>query len=670
MDTSGEYRMKKLFTIDDFMVAFMSAMGYGLGYTLAKQAGWSEILCLAACIALGMSLEALVSKIVFSKVVQKKKQNRICTYVIIFLVFLAAQYFAYSKMGVSLLENLREEFASVVGIPILGFIVNMIIRGFRVWKIRKRYGDGSEGFVFDLKREDIEETNAQNQAVRGEYDANLAVKTRTGVFVGYKYKEIVCYLGIPYAKPPVGERRWKAPEPLDPSDGVFQAVNFGASAIQVEHTGSIIRNHRQSEDCLTLNICAGKSKDTGESKDRTPKPVLVLFHSGDFTSGGAVDPLMYGTNYVTKHPDILFVSFNYRLGIFGFIDFKEVPGGEAYPDAINLGLLDQIAALAWIKENISAFGGDPDKITVLGFESGATSICLLAASEQARGLFRKAFVFNGNLGHVYETPDNARALAKELCKETHTSSMQELMQLSTQSLKEAAQRLWRNMCAPTNDGTLIPSDVYAAYEEGKASGIEFILGFPGKEMQVLRSVIGEQNYEDLISAAVAEIENYTDSAASEAVQKYIKSQTAAAGEMEAKTRIAEQWNALGIYRTALKLSRGGNTVHVLLWDEKPLIENLGSGTIDAAAALLGNGDALHMYGSVMDKDLSEILQTLLAKYIKGEALRLYRNEITYVDALDWKAFPKALIVSDGIIKCGPIENRITEVKELLELAKK
>ena len=656
--------MKKLFTIDDFMVAFMSAMGYGLGYTLAKQAGWSEILCLAACIALGMSLEALVSKIVFSKAVQKKKRNRVCTYVIIFLVFVAAQYFAYSRMGVSLLENLQEEFTYVVGIPILGFIVNMIIRGFRVWKIRKRYGDGGEGFVFNLKREDIEETNAQNQAVRGEYDADLAVKTRTGVFVGYKNKKTVCYLGIPYAKPPVGERRWKAPEPLAPSDRVFQAENFGASAIQVEHKGSIIKNHRQSEDCLTLNICVGESKDSGK------KPVLVLFHSGDFTSGGAVSPLMYGTNYVAAHPDIVFVSFNYRLGIFGFIDFKEVPGGEAYPDAINLGLLDQIAALTWIKENISAFGGDPDKITALGFESGATSICLLAASEQAKGLFRRAFVFNGNLGHVYETPDNARTLAKELLKETHTSSMQELAQRSTESLKEAAQRLWRNMCAPTCDGTLIPSDVYAAYEEGKASGIEFILGFPGKEMQVLRSVIGDQNYEDLISAAVAEIENYTDSAASEAVQKYIKSQTAAAGEMEAKTRIAEQWNALGIYRTALKLSRGGNTVHILLWDEKPLIENLGSGTIDAAAALLGNGDALHMYGSVMDKDLSEILQTLLAKYIKGEALRLYRNEITYVDALDWKAFPKALIVSDGIIQCGPIEDRITEVKELLEMAKR
>ena len=656
--------MKKLFTIDDFMVAFMSAMGYGLGYALAKHAGWSDIMSLAACLVLGMSLETVVSKIIYSKAVQKKNSNRFITYVVIFLVFTAAQYFAYSRMGVSLLGDLRDEWAFVVGFPIVAFIVNMIIRGFRVRKIRKRYGDGSKGFVFDLTKEDIEETNAQNQAVQGDYDADLAVKTRTGVYVGYLEKKTACYLGIPYAKPPVGERRWKAPEPLESSDQVMEAQNFGASAIQVDHKGSIIKNHRQSEDCLTLNICVG------ESKDRTPKPVLVLFHGGDFTCGGAVSPLMYGTNYVAEHPDIVFVSFNYRLGIFGFIDFKEVPGGEAYPDAINLGLLDQIAALQWIKENISAFGGDPDKITVLGFESGATSICLLAASERAKGLFRKAFVFNGNLGHVYETPDNARALAKELLKETHTSSMQELMQLSTESLKEAAQRLWRNMCAPTNDGTLVPADVFAAYEEGRASGVDFILGIPGREMHVMRSVIGDRNYEELISAVVADIQQYADGAAAEAVQEYIKSQTAAAGETDAKTKIAEQWNALGIYRTALKLSQGVNNVHVMLWDEKPVIENLGSGTTDAAAALLGNAEALQMYGSVMDKDLSEILQTLLSKYIKGEALRLYRNEITGLDAMEWKAFPKALIVSDGIIKCGPIEDRITEVKELLEMAKR
>ena len=121
-------------------------------------------------------------------------------------------------------------------------------------------------------------------------------------------------------------------------------------------------------------------------------------------------------------------------------------------------------------------------------------------------------------------------------------------------------------------------------------------------------------------------------------------------------KIAEQWNALGIYRGAFKLSKGGNKVHIMLWDEIPLIENLGSGTVDAAAALLGNSEALQMYGSVMDKDVSEILQSFLHKFVKGEPLRLYHNEIQKVDAFDWKAFPQALIVSDGKIMCGPIKD--------------
>lgn len=124
--------------------------------------------------------------------------------------------------------------------------------------------------------------------------------------------------------------------------------------------------------------------------------------------------LLYGDEFIEEHPDIIFVSFNYRLGIFGFIDFSEIPGGEAYPDALNLGLLDQIAALEWIKENIAAFGGDPDRITVMGFESGASSICLLAASDRAKGLFRKAFAFYGSPDMAYNTPDVSRALARDL----------------------------------------------------------------------------------------------------------------------------------------------------------------------------------------------------------------------------------------------------------------
>ena len=652
--------MKKLFTIDDFMVAFISAMGYGFGYTIPMHLGWPQLACMVACFALGIALEELISKIVFSKTVQQKTVNRVFTYVAILLVFLIAEFVSMRLLGTSLMEDLEEEFAWVVGLPILGLVVNLCIRGYRVRKIRKLYGDGSEGYVFDVTDKDIEEVNRQNQSIRSEYDTDCAVKTRTGVYVGEKYKKTRIFMGIPYAKPPVGELRWKAPEPLPASEEVFEAKNFGASPIQVEHKGSIIRHHRQSEDCLTLNIAAGAGKT--EAK----KPVLVLFHHGDFTYGGAVDPLLYGGDYVNSHQDVVIVSFNYRLGIFGFIDFSEIPGGEACPDALNLGLLDQIAALKWIRENIAAFGGDPERITVLGFESGATCICLLAASAQAKGLFQRAFVFNGSPESAYDTSDASRALAKALLKETNTSTMAELLQLDTETLKAAAQRLWMNMCAPTCDGKLIPKQVYEAYRNGAASCIEFIVGITGGGMQAYRSSVGGRNYEDAVNAAVDDMQGYMDPSITGAVRAYIEARTAASSELEAKSKLAAQYIALGVYRVAAKLSQGGSKVRLMYWDEKALIENLGSGTADVLATLLGNGEALQQYGSVMNADLSEPLQALLLKFVSGDALQLYRNEITGFDGLEWKAFPQALIVSDGKIMCDTIEDRITDVKELLD----
>ena len=225
------------------------------------------------------------------------------------------------------------------------------------------------------------------------------------------------------------------------------------------------------------------------------------------------------------------------------------------------------------------------------------------------------------------------------------------------------------MCAPTFDGKLIPHDVSQLYQEGTASGIEFIIGCSSKETQVWRSIIGNQNYEDMISLAMADMHKYIDDSASEAVEKYIEAQTAATNEMEAKLDFVEQWNGLDNYQCASELSKSGNKVHIMFWDQKPLIENLGSGTIDVVGVLLGNSEALHMYGSVMDKDLSEILQSFLRKFINGNALQLYHNEIKGVDAIDWKAFPKALIVSDGKIICAKIEDRLTEITELFDCIK-
>ena len=655
--------MKKLFTVDDFMIAFISALGYGFGESVSELFGWHWLACLAASLALGFAVEEIISKIAFSETVQKKTINRVLTYAAFFLVFMIADYVSVIWMGVSMIDYLLEEFLYVVGIPTIGFMAAMLIRRYRAEKIREVYGDGSKGYIFNMSKEDIEEINRQNQPVLGEYDTDCAVRTRTGIYVGEKDKNIISYLGIPYAKPPVGNLRWKAPEPLPSSEAVFEAKNYGASAVQVDQKGLILKYHRQSEDCLTLNIIV--SDDESENL----KPVLVVFHQGIFSYGGSVDPLLEGCEFVDSHSDIVFVSFNYRLGIFGFVDFSEVPGGDAYPDSANLGLLDQIAALQWVKENIAAFGGDPERITVLGFEAGATSICLLSACERAKGLFSKAFIF-GSPVLAYDNPKPAKVLASKLLKETNTSTMDELLQLKTESLKEAAQRLWSNMYGPTCDGKLLPSDVYRACKNGAASGIEFIIGFTSNEMQVFHSFLGDKNYGDLISVAVADMMKYLDDSAANAVHEYIETQTALSTELEAKSKLIEQWNALCIHRIAFRLLQGGNKVHLMYWDEKPLIEKLGSGTVDTAATLLGNDEALRMYGSMVNADLSETLQSFLLKFMNGNPLRLYTNEIKGVSAIEWKSFPKALIVSDDKIHCDTITNRLTEIKGLLDYTMK
>ena len=205
--------------------------------------------------------------------------------------------------------------------------------------------------------------------------------------VGAKEKDALSFSGIPYSKPTVGERRWKAPEPLSESEDAFEAKHFGASAIQVDYDVSFLKLHRQSEDCLTLNICVA-SKRT-EYK----KPVILFFHHGDFTYGGSADPLLHGEEFIKVYPDSVGVTFNYRLGIFGFIDFSEIPGGENYPDALNLGLLEQIAALRWIKENISVFGGDSERITVMGFESGAFPPVYLSRANRRMDCSKKRSYF-------------------------------------------------------------------------------------------------------------------------------------------------------------------------------------------------------------------------------------------------------------------------------------
>jgi para-nitrobenzyl esterase len=198
------------------------------------------------------------------------------------------------------------------------------------------------------------------------------------------------YKGIPYAAPPVGERRWKPPQPVTPWEGVRPAVEYGPSCPQHNTLERLYggRLGPTSEDCLYLNVW------TPAERADARLPVMVWIHGGGYTAGSGSSSYYEATALAQK--GVVVVTFNYRLGIFGFFAHpllsKESPEGVSG----NYGLLDQIAALHWVKRNIAAFGGDPNRVTIFGESAGAGSVCYLMVSPLAKGLFHRAIAQSGS----------------------------------------------------------------------------------------------------------------------------------------------------------------------------------------------------------------------------------------------------------------------------------
>ena len=195
----------------------------------------------------------------------------------------------------------------------------------------------------------LAEERAKLQALYGEnrkitdgnYDKSLAVKCINGTFVGRKTDNVIAYKGIPFVgEQPVGEHRWKAPIDIVPDDGIYEAYYNAKSPCQVDDEWQRASLYPRGEDCLYLNVWKA---DDGAVK----KPVMVWIHGGAFEVGGTVEPREEGTNFVRENPDVILVYIEYRLGVFGFFHLSHLPDGADYPDAQNLGLMDQMMALKW-----------------------------------------------------------------------------------------------------------------------------------------------------------------------------------------------------------------------------------------------------------------------------------------------------------------------------------
>lgn len=212
------------------------------------------------------------------------------------------------------------------------------------------------------------------------------VKITGGEVAGVQADGLAIHLGIPYAAPPVGPLRWRAPQAVVPWPGVRDARHFGAACAQTAQWVT----HIKSEDCLYLNVWAPSPSATPPER----LPVLVWLHGGGYYGGTAAQEGFNGAN-LARHGAVV-VTLNYRLGVFGFFSHPELSREAPYRVSGNQGILDQITALRWVKDNIAAFGGDPARVTIMGESAGAESVAVLVATPLAKGLFQRAIAQSGN----------------------------------------------------------------------------------------------------------------------------------------------------------------------------------------------------------------------------------------------------------------------------------
>lgn len=338
----------------------------------------------------------------------------------------------------------------------------------------------------------------------GEYQKNVKALTEVSVKQGKVKGKVLHGLGtfmaIPFAEAPVGDLRWKAPVPKKAWNGVLDATVAGAMPPQKANSWPGAPAPKMSEDCLYLNV------QTPAESASEKLPVLVWIHGGGFITGDANSN--DGTKFAKQ--GIVFVSLSYRTGALGFLALPELSAENERGISGNYGLLDMIEGLKWVKENISAFGGDPDKVTIMGESAGAIAVSMLCSSPLAKGLFRGAISESGGSFCPVDSVrvDNngirdvkgAEAFGVEFMKRIGASSLAELREMSYEKWVGDGPSIGVGGFWPTVDGYVLPDDQYKMYEAGNYNDVNVLIGTNSDEGAMFSRPTGLAKYKADIKA--------------------------------------------------------------------------------------------------------------------------------------------------------------------------
>ncbi len=327
------------------------------------------------------------------------------------------------------------------------------------------------------------------------------VKVEQGILQGTIQDSLTIFRGIPFAAPPVGDLRWKAPQPVEKWDSVRPATEFAPAPMQGGNPPS-----GKSEDCLYLNVW------TPAKSAKEKIPVMVYIYGGGFSGGYTSDPWISGEKLAKK--GVVLVSVAYRVNQFGFLAHAGLSAENPNHVSGNYGLLDQIAALQWVKKNIAAFGGDPDKVTIFGESAGAISVSMLCASPLAKGLFSGAISQSGGSfgptrpitypGENMKTLAQAEIEGETFLQKAGVSSIEELRKVDADKLPTGFGMPggW-----PIVDGYVILDDQYKLYEAGNYNDIPVLIGYNSDEGASFTWV---KSTEDFIAGVKARYGNFAD----------------------------------------------------------------------------------------------------------------------------------------------------------------
>jgi para-nitrobenzyl esterase len=304
----------------------------------------------------------------------------------------------------------------------------------------------------------------------------LTVKTVQGKVHGKLINQdrVRAFLGIPYAAPPIGDLRWKAPQPPARWKGVRDATNYGARCIQQGvYPDMVFQDTGPSEDCLFLNVFTPAG-----AKAKSKLPVMFWIHGGGYSGGSASEPRHDGDFLPLK--GVVLVTINYRLGVFGFLATADL-AKEADGAAGNYGLLDMVAALQWVQGNIAKFGGDPGNVTIFGESAGSGAVSTLMAAQLAQGLFQRAIGESGSAldgGDLAPTPLARRMVSNGTWVESlGVKSLKELRAMPAEEILEAAQKEGAPRFSPVVDGRLLTEPVTDTYAAGKQTHVPLLAGW-------------------------------------------------------------------------------------------------------------------------------------------------------------------------------------------------